>query len=55
MRSKADRKPVSHTKLKWIMEKKTKRTGNKSNASFEAVQYRQDVFPIANYHNRKKL
>jgi len=26
---------------------------NKSNASFEALQYRQDVFPIAHYHNRK--
>jgi len=26
---------------------KAERTRNKSNASFEAVQYRQDVFPIA--------
>jgi len=30
-------------------------TRNKSNASFEAVQYRQDVFPIAHYHNRKNF
>jgi len=32
---------------------KLKTTRNKSNASFEAVQYRQDVFPIAHYDNRK--
>jgi len=31
----------------------TSRTRNKSNASFEALQYRQDVFPIAHYHKRK--
>jgi len=30
-------------------------TRNKSNASFEALQYRQDLFAIAHYHNRKKL
>jgi len=30
-------------------------TRNKSNASFEAVQYQQDVFPIAHYHNRRNF
>ena len=28
-------------------------TRNKSNASFEAQQYWQDVFPIAHYHKKK--
>jgi len=28
-------------------------TRNKSNASLEALQYRQDMFLIAHYHNRK--
>jgi len=31
----------------------TYKTRNKSNASTEAVQYRQDVFPIAHYHKGK--
>ena len=30
-------------------------TRNKSNASFEAVQYRQDMRHIAHYHNIKNL
>ena len=29
-------------------------TRNKSNASFEALQYRQDMRHIAHYYNRKK-
>jgi len=29
------------------------KTRNKSNASFEAVQYLQDMCHIANYYNRK--
>jgi len=28
-------------------------TRNKSNVYFESLQYWQDVFPIAHYHNRK--
>ena len=31
------------------------KTRNKSNASFEAVQYRQDMRHIAHYHNIKNL
>ena len=30
-------------------------TRNKSNASFEALQYRQDLFAIAHYYNRKNF
>jgi len=30
-------------------------TRNKSNACFEATQYRQDVFPIAHYYNGKNF
>jgi len=39
-------------KLKQDNERTTR---NKSNASFEAVQYRQDLFPITHYHNRKNF
>ena len=31
------------------------KTRNKSNASFEAVQYRQDMRHIAHYYNIKNL
>jgi len=37
----------------WTKANVTK-TRNKSNASFEALQYRHDLFAIAHYHNRKK-
>ena len=30
---------------------KSKSTRNKGNAYVEAMQYRQNVFPIAHYHN----
>jgi len=45
---------VSKRERECDMKKLRKKTRNKSNASFEAVQYRQDVRHIAHYYNRKK-
>jgi len=42
-----------HQKL--VAREKLKKTRNKSNASFEAVQYRQGIRHIAHYYNRKNL
>ena len=38
-----------------ILTRVMSKTRNKSNASFEAVQYRQDMRHIAHYYNRKNL
>jgi len=38
---------------KMLFKLNQNQTRNKSNANFEALQYRQDMFPIAHYYNRK--
>jgi len=45
---------TQHTNQTKRITGKLNKTRNKSNASFEALQYRQDLFVIAHYHNNKK-
>ena len=46
---------VHYTSVQQTSDMYNNITRNKSNASFEAVQYRQDMRHIAHYHNIKNL